>query len=78
MEKPGVGAQSPALPLMENPGRWRASALSAPIRFPDKNCLDAVFIWRLRPKCNFALPAAFVWHFGYELSGRAFQFQLKN
>jgi hypothetical protein len=26
------------------------------IRFSDKNCSDEIFIYRLRPKCNFALP----------------------
>jgi hypothetical protein len=47
-----------------------------PIRFPDKNCIDAIFICRRRPKCAFALPVEM---FGISamVSGRAFKFQLK-
>jgi hypothetical protein len=40
------------------------------IRFTGKNCIDAIFICRLRPKCDFALPVVFAWRCGYEFRSR--------
>jgi hypothetical protein len=47
-----------------------------PFRFPDKNCIDAIFIRRRRQKYDFALPVEML-RIAERHRSRAFQFQLK-